>query len=992
MKFQHMHIKTQLYLGFGVILLFVLLTGIVSYFQADQLHLQTKTLFNHPLQVRNAINELSVDILTVRVAHRDMLLSKSDAERQENHSLILTAFDDAHAQFDILFDRYLGPREDIEDAYKGFTLWKTEVEENNRLIFAGDTVKANENLRPNSIISNHRADLWTAVKVIDDFSLNKANSLFSSSEAMKDSLNLQLIGLLCLILFASLMIIFRIIRNIRKPLDQMNQAVVQFQQGDMNARIRYDYQNEFGALASSINHLTEAVQTNSELNEKTFKLSKVMLKEDEAHIFFREFLYGLAEQTGAQVAAIYLISEDQEEYVLFESLGMEGNAKTSFKAKSLEGEFGAAVLSKKVHYSKHIPSYARFTFHVTNGKFAPSEIITIPILSGRQVTSVISLSTISAFPPQALELIERNMTAMNARIGGILAYRKLLDLTAILEKQNRELDAQKTELSAQTVELTQQNAELEMQKKQLDEASRMKTNFLSNMSHELRTPLNSVIALSGVLSRRVKNLIPEEEYRYLEIIERNGKNLLSLINDVLDISRIEAGREELEINQFSVDDLISDTVSLLTPLATQKGITLQHQCLTPGLTMYSDMDKCRHILQNIIGNAIKFTEKGSVDISARESGDLVEIRISDTGIGISQENLPFIFDEFRQADSGTARRYGGTGLGLAIVKKYTELLGGSVRVKSTLHEGSEFIITLPIRLKSTKEAIRPEKQEPTFIQADPAIVPASDAKDKVILLVEDNESAIIQISDLVEEMGHSVLIAHDANEALSLIDKLIPDAMILDLMMPGIDGFELLTIMRNAEATAHIPALILTAKHITKDDLHVLKRNNIHQLIQKGDVDRLMLKNAISGMLYGKQEATLKHTQQKLSPTVFQSRPLVLVVEDNPDNMTTVKALLDDEYEVIEADNALTGIELTKERHPHLVLMDIALSGMDGIEAFNVIRNTPDLALIPVIALTASAMEHEREIILAYGFDGFIAKPIDAKEFFQKIREVLYGE
>ncbi len=992
MKIRHTRIRTQLYMGFGLVLFFVLLIGIVAFFQADQLHMQTETMYEHPVQVRNALKSLSIDILTIRVAHRDMILAKDGAERQDNLALITACFEDARKQFDILYSRYLGPMADVDEALKRFHLWQAEVDENNRLVFAGEMEKANANLQPGGIIAQYRTNLWAAVQTIDDFSINKVNTLYTASESLKSTLNLQLAAIVFVILLSSFLIIFNIIRNIRAPLKQMNQAVEQFQQGDMNARVSYDYQNEFGQLASSINHLAEAVQTNTELNDKTVKLAKIMLKEDEAHTFFREFLYALAEQTGAQVAAIYLISEDQEEYVLFESLGMEGNAKTAFKAKSLEGEFGAAVLSRKVHYSKHIPSYARFTFHVTNGKFAPREIITIPFLSGRQVTSVISLSTIAAFEPQALELIERNMIAMTARIEGILAYRKLMDLTQVLEKQNRELDAQKSELSAQTAELTQQNAELEMQKKQLDEASRMKTNFLSNMSHELRTPLNSVIALSGVLSRRVKDMIPEEEYRYLEIIERNGKNLLALINDVLDISRIEAGREELEASQFSVEALLADTVPLLQPLAAQKGITLQYQCLTPGLAMYSDLDKCRHILQNLIGNAIKFTEKGSVNITAQTSGDSIELKVADTGIGISPENLPYIFDEFRQADSGTARRYGGTGLGLTIVKKYAGLMGGSVRVKSAPHEGSEFTVLLPIRLKNAKEAPRLIHLEPAPAPAAQAVKPAPGAAEKVILLVEDNESAIIQISDLVEEMGHSVLVAHDANEALSFIDKVIPDAMILDLMMPGIDGFELLTIMRNAEATAHIPVLILTAKHITREDLHVLKRNNIHQLIQKGDVDRLMLKGAITDMLYAKQEAPQAKPQQKPRTAVPEGRPLVLVIEDNPDNMTTVKALMEEEYEVLGADNAAAGIDLAKEQLPHLILMDIALSGMDGIEAFSAIRNIPELAHIPVIALTASAMEHEREIILAYGFDGFIAKPIDADEFFQKIREVLYGE
>ena len=246
-----------------------------------------------------------------------------------------------------------------------------------------------------------------------------------------------------------------------------------------------------------------------------------------------------------------------------------------------------------------------------------------------------------------------------------------------LEFQNRELEAQKTELASQSTELLEQNTELEMQKKQLFEASRLKTNFLSNMSHELRTPLNSVIALSGVLNRRLSKKIPDEEYSYLEVIERNGKHLLSLINDILDISRIEAGREEIEISDFSVGHLVADVVGMIEPQARQKNILLTFSEEKERVSIVSDFDKCRHILQNLVGNAVKFTERGKVEISIQKNGDKVEICIADTGIGISESHLPHIFDEFRQADGSTSRRFGGTGLGLGYCTEVCQSDGGN---------------------------------------------------------------------------------------------------------------------------------------------------------------------------------------------------------------------------------------------------------------------------------------------------------------------------
>jgi CheY-like chemotaxis protein len=258
-----------------------------------------------------------------------------------------------------------------------------------------------------------------------------------------------------------------------------------------------------------------------------------------------------------------------------------------------------------------------------------------------------------------------------------------------------------------------------------------------------------------------------------------------------------------------------------------------------------------------------------------------------------------------------------------------------------------------------------------------------------ILIVEDSEPAIIQLRDILDEKGYHCVVAHDGGEALGMIDRNVPDAIILDLMMPGIDGFAVLKTIRDAELTAHVPVLILTAKHITKEELRFLKRNNIHQLIQKGDVNRNQLLDAIASMV---QSDVVKLSRLQSPIQIFEGKPVVLVIEDNPDSMLTMKALLADNYTMLEATDTQTGIELAKTDKPHCILMDIALPGIDGIAAFKVIRNNPDTAHIPVIAVTASAMTTDREAILAHGFDGYIAKPVDARQLYKCLAEVLYGK
>jgi len=445
-------------------------------------------------------------------------------------------------------------------------------------------------------------------------------------------------------------------------------------------------------------------------------------------------------------------------------------------------------------------------------------------------------------------LIQDLWITLSARTAGILAYRKMLEFSHQLGSQNHELETQKKALTDQAQELSIQNRELEIQKKQLDEAGRLKTVFLSTMSHELRTPLNSVIALSGILYRRLKNRIPEEEHSYLEVIERNGKHLLSLINNILDLSRIESGREEINLSKFSLNRLVSDVVSMLDPVAVQKSIELRFIPLNPDIEISSDAEKCRQILLNVIGNGIKFTEQGHVMISG-QSGDLaVDLIVSDTGIGMDENQIGYIFDAFRQADAGIARQYGGTGLGLSIAKKLVEMLGGSISVHSIPGQGSNFMIRFPRISQVSNPSLRFSWPEPS-----------------------DHKRCI---------------------------------------RLPKSDG----------------------------------------------------------------------------------SRPTILVIEDNPDNRLAIKGLLSEHYQVLEAENGRIGVEVAIQHKPDLILMDIVMPEMDGVQAFKAIRSYPDLQSVPIVALTASVMTADREAILAYGFDDFIAKPIDPLQFETTIDGIFNGE
>ncbi len=1011
MKLNDIRVGRQLTISFGIILALIILLAGISWDQSNSISLQTQEIYEHPLTVQRALGTLMTDIQAMHKGMKDLFLAEDENELETVLLQLEINNAEAETQFSIIKENFLGEPKLITQAHDNFVQWNAIRAETIRIFRQGKVEEAADRTKPSGIGGAQAKKLINSIAEIREVAVNFADHFYQTSEKHNRNLKLQLLFITLFILLVTLLMVLWLTKSVKQPLFELKRAANAFTGGQRQARSRFSSANEFGELSSSFNNMAAHIEEELMLRERVEKFSEVMLQEEEADRFCQNVLNHLLHETDAQLGAVYLLNEQTSTFEPFVSVGMEVEGCRPFSATNLEGEFGKALAEKKWQHITRIPDDSRFVFSGVSGSFQPREIITIPIVAAQQTIAVISLASIREFEQKDLKLIGHIYVILSARVRSVFMHRKLILLSEklqenynlleiqkneiktssdMLQEQNTELEEQKRELSAQSRELTEQNTELEVQKNQLVEANKLKTSFLSNMSHELRTPLNSIISLSSLMERQLTGTISEEQNRFLEIINRNGKNLLELINDILDLSRIEAGQEYLELESFDLNQLLGEVVELLNPLADQKGIDFVQVNPDQSVWMTSDIKKCKHIFYNIVGNAIKFTEAGKVEVLVKATNNEVAVQVTDTGIGIHPSHVENIFDEFRQADSSTSRRYGGTGLGLAIARKYAHMLKGSIQVDTQPGKGSVFTVLLPPAYIQKPETSTANVRNRLVSDRpdEPAARATEVVKDgKSILLIEDSEAAVIQVKDALENHGFEVIVASGGQSALKILETTIPDGVILDLMMPEIDGFSVLRKIRETENMALVPVLILTAKHVTKDELNFLKGNNIFQLIQKGDVDLPNLLDAVSRMVTPHE---IKEDPMYIKSSVRHSPPMVLIAEDNKDNMLTIKALLGNGYQFIEAENGEQAVKLAIEYTPDLILMDIALPGMSGMEAFSQIRNRENLAHIPVIAVTANAMAGDRETILNHGFHAYLAKPIDENVFIRLVND-LFG-
>jgi signal transduction histidine kinase/CheY-like chemotaxis protein len=493
--------------------------------------------------------------------------------------------------------------------------------------------------------------------------------------------------------------------------------------------------------------------------------------------------------------------------------------------------------------------------------------------------------------------------------------------------------------------------EIQDKSRQLAEASKHKSQFLASMSHELRTPLNAIIGVTEMLREDAEAL--KQDVEPLDRVLGAGRHLLALINDILDLSKVEAGRMELRLESFTLALLIEDVAKTIEPMATKNGNRIVIDCPSDLGTIHADQIRFRQALLNLASNANKFTEKGTVTIAARTGGDSITIAVTDTGIGMTEEQMGRLFQEFSQADASTTRKYGGTGLGLAISRHFCRMMGGDITVESKPGEGSTFTIRLPRIVQ-----IEQKRTEPVHPIAE-------EAEEPLILVVDDDPTVRELVARHLERAGFAVVAARGGQEGLRLVRELRPAAVTLDIMMPDLDGWTVLAAIKGDPALASIPVVLMS---IIEEKNRGYALGAADYLIKPVDRTKLV---------------------ETLTSICGSTAGRALLVDDDDVVRRSVRQTLEPiGWKVSEAKNGLRAIEAISAARPDVIILDLMMPEMDGFEFMDELRGRPDWQDIPVVIITAKDLTDQDRDRLNGGVERIIQKSDRDEMLRQLSREI----
>jgi CheY-like chemotaxis protein/CHASE3 domain sensor protein len=716
----------------------------------------------------------------------------------------------------------------------------------------------------------------------------------------------------------------------------------------------------------------------------------------------------LAHYLGAQVGALYL-AEAAGEFRRIAGFAIASDLSTDV-VRTGHGLLGQAAKENRPLQIQDVPS-SYLPIASSLGRGEPRELLIAPAATDGTVHAVLELGFFRSVHPEDVEMLNRVSESLGVAIRASKDRTRLEELLEETQRQGEELQTQQEELrvsneelevqaqslkesqgqlQAQQAELEQTNVQLEEQAQileaqkdelsaaqsilsqkasDLERANQYKSEFLANMSHELRTPLNSSLILAKILADNRTGNLTGEQIKFAQTISSAGNDLLAIINDILDLSKIEAGKVELAPETVLVPGILDSLVKTFQPVAQNRGLGFS-AVLEPNTPdrLETDSQRLGQILKNLISNALKFTEAGEVSLRISTGpADTVCFAVHDTGIGISEHQQSIIFDAFRQADGSTHRKYGGTGLGLTISRDLARLLGGDIAVQSTPGQGSVFTLTLPLIYSGPKElpsavptsAANPDRRtnmraietthSPTRAPLSPPSLPAAVEDDsqrlradsRLILIVEDDPPFATILRDMAHEQGFQCVITHTAGDALAAVLTYRPKAILLDMNLPDYSGLGILDQLKRNPQTRHIPVHVVSVADYS------------HEALAMG---------AVGYALKPVKREQLVEALQRLEAKFSQSVRRVLVVEDDERQRESIRQLLQNgDVEIIAARNAADALALLRTTTFDCVVMDLNLPDVSGYELLTQMAEHDEVSFPPVIVYTGRSLTRDEE-------------------------------
>ena len=739
-----------------------------------------------------------------------------------------------------------------------------------------------------------------------------------------------------------------------------------------------DEKGKLTGIATTERDITERKQSEASLREKfreldylregQIALSERMRGEQIISRLGQSILSHLVPFTNAQVGAFYVVSDEKK----LQRVSGYALAETEISEKLIkfgEGLVGQVALDKRALLIEDVPANYFNKIESALGEMVPKSLLICPILYENEVTGVIELGSLRPFTEHQRAFLSH----VSENIGIAI---NTSDVRKKVQKQNEVLN------KAQVL--------LEERATEVQRASQYKTEFLANMSHELRTPLNSSLILAKLLMNNSQENLTEEQISFATSIYSSGNDLLNLINDILDLSKVEAGKLDIRVEKVVILKVIEGLKQTFQSSAQEKKLIFEvSQEADMPQSFLTDRQRLDQILKNLISNALKFTEKGSVKVRLyRHSTAAIAFEVSDSGIGIPKEQQAIIFEAFRQADGTTNRKYGGTGLGLSISRNLAKLLGGSIEVESAAGKGSRFTLVLPEALNelttaelSTEATFRKhpthhrqlEKSLPNLplpFEDDRADLSAAG---RTILVIEDDVKFAKILFDLAHELNYKCIVGQGADEGFELALEYNPDAILLDIKLPDHLGLTVLDRLKENLKTRHIPVQVMSAEDYSKASLEMGAIGFVRKPIERDEI---------------------KNIFEKLESKFSQKINRVLIVEDNELERKSISLLIGDEAtEITMVESARKAIIELKKTVFDCMIMDLKLPDISGSELLEQMTRENIASFPPVIVYTASSLSQTQEDILKKLSESIIVKGAKSPErLLDEVTLILHRE